>query len=420
MQQYVTGAVHDRQGAEMALTSIHGRGGARSWRSIRAILAGAVVLASCGSGASEPEDAVPSPPPTDSPVDSPPPDTTSPATDSVPVQPEGSEPPATATTTTTSAAPPTDAAEVVPPGTRTVAAVDLQSVEQPPEGVAALIDWAAAGGDGPAECDPTADPTINVFAGPYEEGAPAWVCVSGFVLGEPVLLEVTDPTGELVYSSNRPDLLTFPEAFPFWFWYATPDSVHGTHVLTATQGDLSAQATVEVIPPSFRRMEAVSSTEIYLYEYPPNEVLRVFLYEAGEQDENGLAVNLTYVAELSPVTLSAAGGAIYEFASPPDRPVCIRTELDQSEGASSCLPTNEVVYPESDAASQYPELQVGDSGGFVEILQRRLTENGYDIAIDRTFGPGTDAAVRSFEGESGLPADGIVGSDTWAVLLGTP
>lgn len=35
------------------------------------------------------------------------------------------------------------------------------------------------------------------------------------------------------------------------------------------------------------------------------------------------------------------------------------------------------------------------------------------------FGPGTESAVRSFQSDKGLDADGIVGRETWAALRGT-
>ena len=57
-------------------------------------------------------------------------------------------------------------------------------------------------------------------------------------------------------------------------------------------------------------------------------------------------------------------------------------------------------------------LSEGDSGPRVRRLQRALAELGHDVTADGEFGPGTSAAVQSFQEEAGLQADGVVGSAT--------
>lgn len=61
----------------------------------------------------------------------------------------------------------------------------------------------------------------------------------------------------------------------------------------------------------------------------------------------------------------------------------------------------------------------GDRGEPVLDLQSRLSALGYDTSSDRpgVFGPATFAAVSLFQGERGLPVDGVVGPDTWRALV---
>ncbi|OQD55230.1 serine/threonine protein kinase, partial [Streptomyces phaeoluteigriseus] len=61
----------------------------------------------------------------------------------------------------------------------------------------------------------------------------------------------------------------------------------------------------------------------------------------------------------------------------------------------------------------------GDTGKRVLQVQCMLTKRGYgvgDSGADGIFGSGTDTAVRAFQRDGGLSADGIVGHDTWTAL----
>ncbi|HEX6291313.1 MAG TPA: N-acetylmuramoyl-L-alanine amidase [Herpetosiphonaceae bacterium] len=59
----------------------------------------------------------------------------------------------------------------------------------------------------------------------------------------------------------------------------------------------------------------------------------------------------------------------------------------------------------------------GDSGDAVRAVQSQLVSKGYSLVIDGIFGPATDSAVRSFQTSRGLTVDGIVSLNTWNALV---
>ncbi|HWH33382.1 MAG TPA: peptidoglycan-binding protein [Egibacteraceae bacterium] len=65
-----------------------------------------------------------------------------------------------------------------------------------------------------------------------------------------------------------------------------------------------------------------------------------------------------------------------------------------------------------------PPIRLGDEGAPVSDLQRRLVRLGeQDLEVDGRFGPVTLEAVRRFQREHGLAADGVVGPETWRRLV---
>ena len=66
-----------------------------------------------------------------------------------------------------------------------------------------------------------------------------------------------------------------------------------------------------------------------------------------------------------------------------------------------------------------PTLRKGDSGEWVAVLQTKLVMRGYNIGksgVDSKFGKDTEAAVKDFQRNNGLVADGICGQKTWDAL----
>lgn len=72
-----------------------------------------------------------------------------------------------------------------------------------------------------------------------------------------------------------------------------------------------------------------------------------------------------------------------------------------------------------DSAARRLTIRKGDKGEPVKDLQRILIERGYDHIIPQITGvfcDKTDAAVRAFQNNNNLKADGIVGPLTWEAL----
>ena len=67
-----------------------------------------------------------------------------------------------------------------------------------------------------------------------------------------------------------------------------------------------------------------------------------------------------------------------------------------------------------------PTLRKGSKGEYVTLLQTLLIQRGYDLSpygADGSFGNKTLSAVKQFQNDNGLTADGVVGAKTWAALL---
>ena len=65
-------------------------------------------------------------------------------------------------------------------------------------------------------------------------------------------------------------------------------------------------------------------------------------------------------------------------------------------------------------------IRPGDVGEPVRDVQHRLIALGHRIdptELDGSFGPTTQAAIRAFQQQRGLPTDGLVGTATWGELV---
>lgn len=68
--------------------------------------------------------------------------------------------------------------------------------------------------------------------------------------------------------------------------------------------------------------------------------------------------------------------------------------------------------------SQRVKIKEGKRGiDSVNEAQCRLNKVGYQLKVDGVFGKSTTDAVKDFQGKNGLGADGVVGPQTWKVLV---
>jgi hypothetical protein len=80
-----------------------------------------------------------------------------------------------------------------------------------------------------------------------------------------------------------------------------------------------------------------------------------------------------------------------------------------------------------DVTGDHPQLEEFAKGEWVLYAQQLLSKAGFDpvdskddnawaSGIDGFFGPNTKAAVERFQNAYKLPADGVIGAETWAAL----
>ena len=61
-------------------------------------------------------------------------------------------------------------------------------------------------------------------------------------------------------------------------------------------------------------------------------------------------------------------------------------------------------------------IKKGDSGFETKVAQALLNVAGSALKEDGSFGPATDAAVKSYQHKHALGQDGIIGPATWSRL----
>ena len=125
-----------------------------------------------------------------------------------------------------------------------------------------------------------------------------------------------------------------------------------------------------------------------------------------------LALLLTVLAVaplLAGLGLSFMGLKKFQLSSIPSQ---FREEVTEFRG-------DEASWSQISSASSFGKgehLEKGSKGEDVRFLQQKLNEFGAEIGVDGSFGNQTDRAVRNFQTDHGLTADGIAGPTTMAAL----
>ena len=73
--------------------------------------------------------------------------------------------------------------------------------------------------------------------------------------------------------------------------------------------------------------------------------------------------------------------------------------------------------PQLPIVAAWPTVKQGASGIVATALQHLLRFNSQTVNVDGIFGNQTRAAVINFQNQTGLTADGIVGTKTWGKLV---
>jgi peptidoglycan hydrolase-like protein with peptidoglycan-binding domain len=136
---------------------------------------------------------------------------------------------------------------------------------------------------------------------------------------------------------------------------------------------------------------------------------------------------LTPDGVVGPMTWGAASGG----GGAPSNPVTPNTTMTTGPGTVTipevviaAAPPPPLTQGQIAAANSMPTIKLGSTGPAVQTWQGILRRdsgisNWGNAAPDGSFGPITDASTRTWQRNSGLSADGVVGPQTWTKAIGS-
>lgn len=101
------------------------------------------------------------------------------------------------------------------------------------------------------------------------------------------------------------------------------------------------------------------------------------------------------------------------------------SQLQQRASNAVVSPTSSIVDElkkecDKQGFGYYPIVRKGARGNITKIIQKILIQKGYKLythGADSVFGTETYKAVKKLQSDNGIAVDGVVGEDTWNVLL---
>ncbi|PAX56511.1 peptidoglycan-binding domain-containing protein [Brunnivagina elsteri] len=148
---------------------------------------------------------------------------------------------------------------------------------------------------------------------------------------------------------------------------------------------------VQSAPPEFTQIGGTFSTELIVPNLKFKNILNDFAYRIRGKNFSG--------TQLNPVN---------EVVN-----INLQPQIFADVGSSEIIGSRKFQRLRSPSL---PMLQFNNSGISVRVLQKLLVSNGYTVGVDGFFGALTESAVKAFQNQRNLVADGIVGTKTWDEL----
>ncbi len=157
------------------------------------------------------------------------------------------------------------------------------------------------------------------------------------------------------------------------------------------------------LPQMYWRDIGTSVDQVYAHTYFYNRVYGRSIDPLGQVWENPPTSQILRFRQLLQV-YGASGVSWWDWQEAPAR-------------AWSAITRSVGPLPNAAAVPGYPTLSKGKAGDLVVWAQEHLLAAGQQVTVNGGYGAQTQAAVESFQLANGIPADGVIGTQTWAALL---
>lgn len=138
-------------------------------------------------------------------------------------------------------------------------------------------------------------------------------------------------------------------------------------------------------------------------------------------NQNGRGVSTIDIMVTASVIMPSALVEAGFMTNLKDAKLMLDPDYQKAVGEYSCAGVSNylgVPFTPQKTPSTRPTIKRGMSSDTVKYLQQKLYAKLYDTrGFDGDFGPNTETAVKAFQRENGLLADGIVGPKTWAKII---